>query len=166
MDGWGRRRRGSGFGVGGRELPDEPDLGHQPLPELRLHLRLGERDQRPHVRGGGAAEVHDDVGVQVGDLGAANAVALETALVHQAPGADALDLPEDRARAGVDREPGMPRAAPAEVLLVDAEQLLGVGALEAEGGGEDVIGAVVEDAVVVAEPDVLRIDGPPLASSM
>src|SRR5690606_2259712 len=80
------------------ELPDEADLGNELLSELLLHLPLCQRDQRADIRRRRASQVHDDIGMQVGDLRAADPRTLEATLVHQAAGANPLDLPEDGAR--------------------------------------------------------------------
>ena len=53
--------------------------------------------------------------------------------------------------------------APAQVLADDPPQLARRSGFEAEGGGEDDIIAVVQDAVVVSEPEVVQIDAPALS---
>ena len=54
-----------------------------------------------NVGSGSVAEVHEDVGVNVRDLRITNAETLESALIDESAGADAIDLLEDGARAGM-----------------------------------------------------------------
>jgi len=56
----------------------------------------------------------------------------------------------------------MARAPPLQVLGMNAAHALRVGRREAEGGGEDDVSAVVEDGVVVAEPEIGGVHGPSL----
>src|SRR5918912_1238397 len=88
--------------------------------------------------------------------------ALEPALVDEAPRADAFDLLEDRAGARVPVEPRVARAAPAQVLLQDAMHRGGVARRQLERRREHDVVAVVEDAVIVAEADVVLADRLPL----
>src|SRR5512144_580363 len=125
------------------------------MPELLLYCALSQRDQRSHVGRGRAAEVDDDVGVEVGDLRTADRRSLEAALIDQSAGADAFDLPEDGARARVDREPRVAGSAPAEVLLMNAVQDVGVARRQPEGRGEHVVGPMMKDRIVVAELHVV-----------
>ena len=97
-----------------------PISGSSAWPELLAHHGLRVPDQRDDVSARRMAEVHHDVGVDVRDLGVADAKALEPALIDEPAGADALDLLEDRTGARVPVEPGMPAAAPAQILLHDA----------------------------------------------
>ena len=101
--------------------------------------------------------------MDVRDLRVADAVALEAALIHQPPRAHALDLLEDRPGAGMELEPGMPRAAPAQVLLHHAMHDGPVAARELERRRQHDVAAMVEDRVVVAELHVVRPHRAPLA---
>ena len=112
------------------------------------------------------SQVHDDVRVPVEDLGVAVTVPLEPALVDEPARADALDLLEDRTCAGVQPQVGMAVVAPAQVLADDPPQLARGSGFEAEGGGEDDVVALVQDAVVVAELEVVQVDAPALPSSV
>ena len=83
----------------GSKLADESDFGHQRVPRLTSNGVVSECDERAHVRGSGASEVDDDVGVFGEDLGATHDLSFESALVDQASRAHPLDLLEDRPRA-------------------------------------------------------------------
>ncbi len=85
------------------------------LAELGFDSALRMRNERMYVGCGGATEVHHDVGVDMGNLRAADAKSLEAALVDEPAGADAFDLPEDASGAGVILEPRMASAAPRQV---------------------------------------------------
>src|SRR5438128_1651809 len=78
---------------------------------------LRDADQLADIGGRCAAEVDHDVRVDMGDLRAANAISLESALIDEPSSADAFDLFEDRSRARMPVEPRMLSAAPAQVLL-------------------------------------------------
>src|SRR5215212_10691569 len=124
------------------------------------HGGLRMPDQRDHVGRGRVTEVDHDVRVDVRDLGVPDAEPLEAALIDESAGADPLDLLEDRAGARMPLEPGMPSAAPAQVLLHDAVHDGGIAALELERGRKDYVAPVVQDGVVVSELHVRRVDGP------
>src|SRR5512135_2126324 len=130
------------------ELPDEPDLGPQLVAEPLLDRALRQLDEVQHVAGGGAAEVHDDVGVAVEDLGGAARVdvALEPALIDETSGADAFQLLKDRTGAGVEPEIRVLLVAPLQVLAHHAAELFLRRGREAEGDREDEIAPVVQDA--------------------
>src|SRR6185437_4356448 len=133
------------------ELADEADLGLEFLGKLFEDGLLRERDQRAHIRRGSAAEVHDDVCVDVRDLCAADGVSLEPALINEASRAYSLDFLEDRTGARVQVEPWVARSAPAEVFLHHAMHEGGIALCEAERHGERNFTRVVEPARVVAE---------------
>src|SRR5688500_5816399 len=145
------------------ELPDHADLGFQPVTELPLHGFLRQLDQRAHIRGGRAADVDDDVRVPLEDLGVAVDVALEAALVDEPTCTDALDLLEYGSSARVEPEIRVSLVAPGEVLHHDALELRNRRRLEPEDHVEHDIIAVVEDAVVVAELEVIEPDRPDVA---
>src|SRR5690606_177679 len=142
---------------------DEPDLRFELVARFPGDRRLGEVDQRPDVGGRRASEVHDDVRVLVEDPGVPVHVPLEPARVDEAAGADAFDLLEDRARARVEPEVGVPLVPPREVLAHDSPELRLRGRLEAERHVQHDVAAVVQDAVIVPEPEVRPIDRPALA---
>src|SRR5690606_18948646 len=140
------------------ELPDQADLGLQLVTELAAHRLLREVHEPADLGRGGAAQVDDDVGVLVEDPRAAVDVALEAALIDEPARADALDLLEDRARARVEPQVGVPLVAPGEVLAHHGAELLDRLGLEPEGGGEHDVLALVQHRVVVAELHVLGAD--------
>ena len=127
-----------------------------------LHLSLGKADELAHVFRRRAAEIDEDVRVDVGDLRVADAVALETTLVDESPRSDSFDLLEDAARARVPIEPWMLPTAPAEVFLHDAVKDGWIAPRQAKGGREHDISPMVEDGVVVTEVDVIGANGSPL----
>src|SRR6185369_16535580 len=92
----------------------------------------------------------------------ADAIALEPALVDEPAGPDAFELLEDGTGARVPVEPGMPSAAPAEILLQDAMHDRRITALELERRREHDVLPVMQDRVVVPEVHVARVDGPAL----
>src|SRR5690554_386916 len=141
------------------EFADQPDLRLELVAELAAHGLARVVDEPPHLRRGRAAEVHDDVGVLVEDAGAAVHVALQAALVDEPARADALDLLEDRAGAGIEPEVGVALVAPGEVLAHDVAELLDRLRLEPEGDGERDVPPLVQHRVVVAELHVLGPDG-------
>src|SRR6185503_11740078 len=98
-------------------------------------------------------------GVNVRDLRIADAIALQPALVDQPSGADPFELLEDRAGARMPVEPGMPCAAPAEVLLQDAMHDGGIATLELKGRRQNEVLAVMQNRVVVTELHIGRVDG-------
>src|SRR5204863_10197476 len=87
-----------------------------------LDPTLRSRDQLSNIGRGRMAQVDHDVGVHVRDLGVADAKALHSQLIDEPSCPDAIDLLEDRARAGMPLEPWVLAAAPAEVFLHDALQ--------------------------------------------
>lgn len=77
------------------KLADESDFRLQVDTELLLDRLLREMNQGLHVPGCGIAEVHDDVGVQRGNLGAADLVPLQSRLINQPAGSQAIEFLED-----------------------------------------------------------------------
>src|SRR5205085_668565 len=103
-----------------------------------------------------ASEVDHDVRVNEGNLCVTNATAFHSALIDKTTGAHTFDFLEDRAGARVPLQPGMLRAAPAEVFLHDAMNVECVFALQLEGRGEHDVLAVMEYGIVIAELYIVR----------
>src|SRR5690606_13478670 len=141
------------------ELADQPDLRLELVAQLAAHGLAGVVDEPPDLGRARAAEVDDDVGVLVEDPCAAVDIALEAALVDEAARADALDLLEDRAGAGVEPQVGVALVAPGEVLAHDVAQVVHRLRLEAERDRERDVLPLVQHGVVVAELHVLETDG-------
>ncbi len=84
--------------------------------------------------------------------------ALQPALVDEAPRPHPIGLLED----GTGRREGLQvrvaLAAPFQVFLDHALKIVNGLGTEAEGDGEDHVGPVVEDAIIVAEPEVGTVD--------
>ena len=59
---------------------------------LRQHLVLPQRDERAHVGRRCAAEIDDDVGVNMRNLGIADAMSFQAALINQPAGSDTFNL--------------------------------------------------------------------------
>src|SRR5687767_14917261 len=102
------------------ELTNESDLRLNVLVEALAHRLLSDANQLAHVARGGAAEVDNDVRVDVRDLRVAHAVPLEPALIDETPRSHPLDFLEDRPGARMELKPRVLAAAPAEVLLKNA----------------------------------------------
>src|SRR5713226_8948354 len=68
--------------------------------ERLFHAGLRQRDEGAHVMRAGAAQVDDEVGVLLGYLRIADAVALQTGLLDEIPGSRAGRVLEHRARVG------------------------------------------------------------------
>src|SRR4029079_12662728 len=142
----------------GLEFAGDPDLGLERVAQLLAYRGLRVPDQRDDVRGRRMTEVHHDVGVNVRDLGVADAIALEPALVDEPAGPDAFELLEDGTGARVPVEPGMPSTTPAEILLQDAMHDRRITTLELEGRRKHEVLPMMQDRVVVPEPRVGRVD--------
>src|SRR5687767_7749370 len=145
----------------GSEFADKAYFGLEVLAELVGDPSLDFRDQLPDVSGGGFAKVDDDVGVEVRHLRIANAMSLHATLIDETPRADTFDLLEDGPRAGMNLEPGVPRAAPGKVLLQDAIHAIPVARRQVERDGQCHVMAVVQDARVVAEGHLVTMDDTP-----
>src|SRR5262245_44459390 len=139
------------------ELADETDLRLQLVPELLEHGFLREVDEVANLGGGCTAQVHDDIRVFVEDFRAAVHVTLEAALIDEPSRADALELLEDRARTRVEPQVRVLLITPLQILAhVVAERLPGL-RLQPEGRTQHDVRAVVQDAVVVPELEVITV---------
>src|SRR5688500_273802 len=144
------------------ELPDKADLRLETDAELFFDGVLGDRDQLPHIPRCSSAQVHHDVGVDVGYLRIPMAMAFQATLIDQPASSHSFDLLEDRTCARVKLEPRMARTAPAQVFLHDAMHDAGVFALELEGHRESDVTAVMQNARVIPELHVIPVDSLPV----
>ena len=129
-----------------------------------LDLVLGNRDQITNVFRGCVSEIDHDVRMNVRYLRVTLAKTLQSDLIDETPGADALDFLEDRAGTWVILEPRVLAATPAEILLHDAVHDRFVAPFELERHRQRDITLLVECAGVVTELHVVPIDclSPPI----
>src|SRR5438874_852907 len=140
------------------EFADEADFRLQVLVELLPNFGTRSVDQLSNVGGGGVTEIDHDVGVHVGDLCVTDAKPLQAALIDQSSGADPFDLLEDRSSARVPVEPGVLTSAPAEILLHDAVEDIGITLRESKGGREHDVCPVVKNGIVVCKLHIIGAD--------
>src|SRR5579885_1824539 len=117
---------------------------------------LGEVDQLANVLRGGAAEVHNDVRVNVRDLRTTVAISFQPTLIHEPTRTDALDLLEDRACAWMPVEPRVFSSAPTQILLENAVECRPVASLEPEGRGQHDVSRMMKHGIIVAELHIVR----------
>src|SRR5262249_10734058 len=98
-------------------------------------------------------------GVNVRNLRVTLTESLQTALIDETPGPDALDLLEDRAGARMPIEPRVPAPAPTQILLKDAVHRRLIASAQAESRSEHEVAPVMEHRIVVTEVHVVRSDG-------
>ncbi len=158
MDGRDRESRAALNDVIRSELADKAYLNFQMVTESLLHFVLGNRDQLANVFRRCVSQIDHDVRVNVRDLRVAMAETLQADLVDETPGADALDLLEDRPRARVILEPRVFATTPAEILLHDAVHDCLITPIELESDCEGDVALLVEGAGVVTELHVIAID--------
>lgn len=89
------------------ELADETDFGVQQVAVLRLYGVLHVFNECSYIVCGGFAQIHDDIGVDMRDLGVAYPEPFESGAIDEPAGANAFNFPEDGACAGVHVEPGV-----------------------------------------------------------
>lgn len=89
------------------ELAYEADLRIEVVTKSLTNRILRIAYQCAYVGRRSVAEIHDDVGVNVGNLRVACPMTFESALIDQASGADTLNFSEDGPCAGMYLQPGM-----------------------------------------------------------
>src|ERR1700730_15551037 len=140
------------------ELADKSYLDLQVVAKPLLHLLLGERDQLANIFRGGVSEIDHDIRVNMRNLCITVTETLQTDLIDQPSGADAFNLLEDRARAGVIIEPRVLAAPPGEIFLHDAVHDGFVAPIELESHGKRDITLLVECAGIVTELHIVPVD--------
>lgn len=123
-----------------------------------LHLVLSNRDQLANVLRGRVSQIDHDIGMNVRYLRVTVTKTLQSDLIDETSGANALDLLEDRASTWVIFEPWMLATTPAEIFLHDAVHDRFVARLELERHGQGDVPLFMECAGVVTELHVVPID--------
>src|SRR5512146_1914033 len=95
----------SSFVIASPEKSDALHLGGERDAALLRHPRAGQLDERDHVLRRRAAEVHDEVRVQRGDLRPPHLVPLEPHLLDEPPGKVARWVLEDAPEVGQRQRP-------------------------------------------------------------
>src|SRR5690625_3264551 len=139
------------------EVADERYLRLEPVTRPLLDRLLNERNQGAHIRSRCAAPVDDDVCVPVRDTRPAYAGTLEPGLIDQTPGSNALDLLKDRSGTGLRIERRMPLGAPLQIGLHDLPHPRLVALSHLVGDGEHDVVAFVQDGVIVAEFEIVKL---------
>jgi len=120
-------------------------------------------NERAHLGCGRSSMVHDDVRVPLEDPRCSMHVSLETTFVDQPAGSDTFDFLEDRACARVQPQVGVALVSPLQIATYDLAELLDWLGCETKCRRQNDVCAVVQDALVVSELEVVDVHGDPLA---